>query len=96
LSFLFLNCLKLCPNALPLKPAGGGLGSVFHVGLCTVAALLLGSLVANLGAAQFADVSLDGAAVNQRADDLLGFLVDAAAVECAINKSCSFPTLERQ
>jgi hypothetical protein len=41
-------------------------------------------------------VSLDGAAVDQGADDLFRFLVDAAAVECAIDKGGSFPALEGQ
>ena len=96
LPLLLLDCSELRPHALPLGPSGGGLGSVFLVRLGAADALLLGCLVANLGAAQLADVRLDGAGVNQRADDLLCLLVHAAAVQRAIDQRCGFSALEGQ
>lgn len=41
-----------------------------------------------------ADVSFNGAAVDQSADDFLCFLIDTAAVEGAVNKGCSLTALE--
>jgi hypothetical protein len=96
LSLLFLDRPELCPDSLSLAPAGGRLGGVFLVRLGTANPFFFGGLVANFGATQLADVSLDGAAVDQGADDLFRFLVDAAAVECAIDKGGSFPALEGQ
>jgi hypothetical protein len=96
LSLHFLDRPELGPNPLSLGPAGGRLGGVFLVRLGTANPFFFGGLVANLGAAQLANVSLDGAAVDEGADDLFCFLVDAAAVECAIDKGGSFPALEGQ
>lgn len=96
LSLLLLDRLQLGADPLPLGAAGSGVSSVLLISLGAADALLLGCLVANLGAPQLPDVGLDGSAVNQCADDLLCFLVDAAAVQRAVDKSGSFPALQRQ
>jgi hypothetical protein len=41
-------------------------------------------------------MGLDRATIDQRADDVLCFLVDATAIERTVNKRCGFPTLECQ
>ncbi len=96
LPLLLLDGSELSADPVPLRAAGGRLGGVFLVRLGAAHALFLGSLVADFGTAQLADMGLYGAGVDQGADNLLRFLVDAAAVECAINKGCRFPALQGQ
>ena len=96
LPLLLLNTLEFRPNALSLGPAGGGFSGVFQICLSTANTFLLGALVANFCAAQFADVSLDGVAVDQGADDFLCLLIHASAIQRAIDEGRGFTALEGQ
>jgi hypothetical protein len=91
--FLF-NFPKLRTNPFPLSAARGRLGGVFLVRLGSANPFLLGRLVADLCAAQFSDVRLDGAGVDQRADEFFGLLVDPAAVQGAVDEGGGFAALE--
>lgn len=93
LPFLLLNRFELGTDSLPLGTASSGVGSVLLIGLCTAHSFFLGCLAADLSAPKPADVRLDCGAVNQRTDDLLCFLVDATAIQGAINKGGSLTAL---
>lgn len=94
LSLLLFDRPQFSTNTLPLSPACGSLCGVLLIRFRTADSFFLGCLVADLDTAQLADVSFNGAAVDQSADDFLCFLIDTTAVEGAVNKGCSLTALQ--
>jgi hypothetical protein len=89
-SGLFFNdcCLfltQLLTDSLALRLPSFSLGSVFLVCFRASSLLGLGGFFADVTAADRPNAFLDCSNVNQLANDCFGLLVDAGALQCAVN-----------
>lgn len=93
---LLLHGLEVKVLLVALCPPSSNLHGVLLVRLGPLDALRLGGLGADLGGAQLTDLVLDGADVDEVFEDGLGVLVDARAIQRAIDEGDGLAALERQ